>query len=330
MAGFRISSKNSELQKHNFMAGIENHRPKRTHIKSNQTNWKQKLREKCLKRIQEDRNHLLWKMRLPSSSSEITPSVNQKNIIDSTFRDIVSDELKKMKDSSSGNCTVDTLTSDDAMLDDAIWEYDGNCTAKATESECEEIMIEMQRVFYEDLRVQQSITGKIRYLYGFITENVGDFGLERYRVLKFHIVVQSSSLSFFLTYFPMTVLAIAEQAECIKTWEEEEDNYLAQAVFERLQLSNDQVRERVVWCPICKKGELQENSDLIGCNQCKFRLVRVDEVDLEYLRLRLAEAHAEHLDRGCRMTPKFCMETRFNLTALYIQCQSCNTFEIVI
>ncbi|XP_026432752.1 uncharacterized protein LOC113330107 isoform X2 [Papaver somniferum] len=229
------------------MAGMENHRHTRTNIKSNQNNWKQKLREKCLKRIQEDRNHLLWKMRLPSSSSssETTPSVNQKNIIDPTFRDIVSEELKKMKDSSSDNCTRDTLTSDDAMLDDAIWEYDGNCTTKATESECEEIMIEMQRIFYDDLRVQQSRTD------------------------------------------------IAEQAECIRTWEEEEDNYLAQAVFERLQLSNDQV-------------------------------------DLEYLRLRLAEAHSEHLDRGCRMTPKFCMETRFNLTALYIQCQSCNTFEIVI
>ncbi|RZC86771.1 hypothetical protein C5167_030125 [Papaver somniferum] len=266
------------------MAGMENHRHTRTNIKSNQNNWKQKLREKCLKRIQEDRNHLLWKMRLPSSSSssETTPSVNQKNIIDPTFRDIVSEELKKMKDSSSDNCTRDTLTSDDAMLDDAIWEYDGNCTTKATESECEEIMIEMQRIFYDDLRVQQSRTD------------------------------------------------IAEQAECIRTWEEEEDNYLAQAVFERLQLSNDQVRERVIWCPICKKGELQENSDLIDCNRCKFRLVRVAEVDLEYLRLRLAEAHSEHLDRGCRMTPKFCMETRFNLTALYIQCQSCNTFEIVI
>ncbi|KAI3900915.1 hypothetical protein MKW98_026482 [Papaver atlanticum] len=264
------------------MAGIENHRPTRTHIKSNQTNWKQKLREKCLKRIQEDRNHLLWKMRLPSSSSETTPSVNQKNIVDSTFRIIVSDELKKMKDSSSGNCTPDTSTSDDPMMDDAIWEYDGSCMAKATEMECEEIMIEMQRIFYEDLRVQQSRT------------------------------------------------AIAEQAEWIKTWEEEEDDYLAQAVFEHLQLSDDQVRERVVWCPICKKGELQENSNLIYCNQCKFRLARVDEVDLEYLRLRLAEAHSEHLDRGCRMTPKFCTETRFNLTALYIQCQSCNTFEIVI
>ncbi|KAI3950840.1 hypothetical protein MKX01_021961 [Papaver californicum] len=263
------------------MAGIENHRHTRTHIKTNQHNWKQKLRETCLKRIQEDRNHLLWKMRLPpsfSTSSETPPSLNQKDIVESTLRNIVSDELKKMKDASSGNC-AGTSTSDDTMFDDAIWEYDGNCMAKATESECEEIMIEMQRVFYEDLRAQQSRT---------------------------------------------------EQAECRNTWEEEEDDYLAQAAFEHLQLSDDQAYKRVVWCPICKKGELQEKSDLIYCNKCKFRLARADEVDLEYLRLRLEEAHSEHLDRGCRMTPKFCMETRFNLTALYIQCQSCNTFEIVI
>ncbi|KAI3860886.1 hypothetical protein MKX03_002502 [Papaver bracteatum] len=257
------------------MAGIESHRPTRTHIKTSQKNWKQKLREKCLKRIQEDRNHLLWKTRLPSSvSSEAPPSLNQKDIIDSTFRNLVSDELRKMKD-----CCPDTSTSDDTMLDDAIWEYDGNCMAKATENECEEIMIEMQRIFYEDLRDQQSR---------------------------------------------------AEHAECLNTWEEEEDDYLAQAAFEHLQLSDCQACKRVVWCPICKKGELQENSDLMYCNRCKFRLAKANEVDLEFLRLRLEEAHSEHLDRGCRMTPKFCMETRFNLTALYIQCQSCNTFEIVI
>ncbi|KAJ6674490.1 hypothetical protein OIU85_010741 [Salix viminalis] len=48
------------------------------------------------------------------------------------------------------------------------------------------------------------------------------------------------------------------------------------------------------------------------------------------LPIRLAGAHDEHLDRGCRSKPKFCIETRFGLTALFIVCQDCSAFEVVI
>ncbi|KAK1380058.1 hypothetical protein POM88_026802 [Heracleum sosnowskyi] len=53
-------------------------------------------------------------------------------------------------------------------------------------------------------------------------------------------------------------------------------------------------------------------------------------VTLELIRNRLAEAHAEHLDRGCKLTPKIRMESRFSLSILYIECQGCNTYEVVI
>lgn len=54
------------------------------------------------------------------------------------------------------------------------------------------------------------------------------------------------------------------------------------------------------------------------------------QVTMDLLENRLAEAHAEHLDRGCRLKPTFCMKTIFGLTALYIECQGCGTFEVVI
>ncbi|CAH9121142.1 unnamed protein product [Cuscuta epithymum] len=247
-----------ELEKHDVRA--------RESIKSqssfnNYSKWKLKLRENCYTRVQEDRTRLLWKLRT-------TQAKEHKECLKSTFRDIVSDELKKIKVLVEN---VDTLP----VMDEMIWEYDGLHTAY--QGECEEILLEMQRIFYEDVRLGE----------------------------------------------------ISEEQEVSSSWEDEEDDYLARAVYDHMKLNDEKVANEV-WCPICKRGELKENHHLISCTHCGIRLDRGDEVNLEVLRNRLAEAHSEHLDRGCRLKPEFCLETKFGLTALYISCQSCNTFEIVI
>lgn len=250
----------------------EDSSPRRTPLKTlnthkldksnNHINWKQKLRESCYRRVREDRARLLWKMRSKSDQDS-----TEKELVKSAFQDIVSDELRKIKDSSSGE---DIST----VADDMLWEYDGLHTAY--QGDCEEILLEMQRIFYEDLKSDPK-------------------GRENSEV-----------------------------------WEDEEDEYLARAVFEYMQLNDGKAQKEKLWCPICKEGEVKENSHLIYCNRCKFQLGRGDEVDLESLRTRLAEAHEEHFERGCRSKPEFCIETIFDLTALYIQCQKCNTFEVII
>ncbi|KAM7252115.1 hypothetical protein ACFE04_023998 [Oxalis oulophora] len=93
------------------------------------------------------------------------------------------------------------------------------------------------------------------------------------------------------------------------TWEDEEDEYLARAVYEHMQLNGEQKK---VWCPICNQGELRENKNIINYTLCKLHLNKADEVNLEILKDRLAELHAEHFDRGCRLTPKFCVENKSN------------------
>ncbi|XVF72357.1 hypothetical protein PTKIN_Ptkin12aG0115400 [Pterospermum kingtungense] len=235
---------------------------------NNYSFWKNKLRENCYKRVREDRTRLLWKIRLPALS------LNHKELMKCAFQDIVSDELKKIKDSSLTDC----LESSNSVSKptDELWEYNG--LQDACQGDCEEILFEMQRIFYEDLR----------------TEPVGK-----------------------------------EAEERIETWEDEEDEYLACAVYEHMQLKDDRAHNQI-WCPICKQGELQQNHQLIYCSLCKLQLNRENEVNLDVVRNRLAEAHADHLDRGCRLKPKFCLETRFGLTALYILCQDCSTFEVVI
>ncbi|XP_028104506.1 uncharacterized protein LOC114303572 isoform X1 [Camellia sinensis] len=259
------------------MAGDENRRiPKRSSLKiplsfNTHSNWKAKLRENCYKRVQEDRARLLWKLRLPEANDR---SLSDKEFIKSTFQDIVADEFKKIKDSSMDENSE--ILSSTPEVDDALWEYEGLHTAY--QGECEEILLEMQRIFYEDLRTEPTRR---------------------------------------------------EEGIYIKTWEDEEDEYLARAVYEHMQLNDKQV-DKVTWCPVCKKGELQEKCFSIFCSFCEFRLNRSNEVTLDLLRNRLAEALAEHLDRGCRLKPKFCIETRFDLTALYIECQGCSIFEVVI
>ncbi|KAL6978941.1 hypothetical protein U1Q18_020620 [Sarracenia purpurea var. burkii] len=260
------------------MAGDEDRRPpRRASLKNpkcfnNYSNWKDKLRENCYKRVQEDRARLLWKLRrLPEDKDK---NLNNQEFIKSTFQDIVDDEFKKIKDISIDEKSGIITSAHE--VDDPLWEYDG--LHSAYEGECEEILLEMQRIFYEDLQTE-----------------------------------------------PTT----REQGIYIKTWEDEEDEYLARVVFEHMKL-NDEQEHQVIWCPICKQGQLQENYFLIYCTLCEFELCRGSEVTMYLLQNRLAEAHAEHLDRGCRLKPKFCIKTRFDLTALYIECEDCGTFEVVI
>ncbi|XP_071723803.1 uncharacterized protein [Rutidosis leptorrhynchoides] len=246
-------------------------KPTRIPLKSvsnfnNDSNWRQKLKENCFKRLREDRSRLLWKTRMSTTSS--AQSTDHKGFIESAFRDIVSDELKKINSSSS--IKKSEISPSVPEVDDMLWEYDG--VHNAYQGDCEEILIEMQRIFYEE---------------------------------------QAQSTS----------------NEAI--WEDEEDEYLARAVYEHMQLNEEQVRKKV-WCPICKHGELQEKNQLIYCTLCKLQLNKDNEVNLGILRDRLAELHTEHFNRGCRLKPNFRLENKFGLNALYMFCEGCCSFEVVI
>lgn len=245
----------------------EGNRPPRESLKTHHSNWKDKLRQNCLRRIREERSHLLWKIR-----SNQRPSPDKKEIVESAFRDIFSDELQKIKQSPLADCQEMSVS----KTDDLLWEYDGLHADNSIEIESEDVLIEMERLLYEELREEM----------------------------------------------------IRRELEVY----EEDDDYLARAVFEHMQLDNNQVvKNDKVWCPICKQGELREAYHLIYCSSCGLRLdLENDKVNLDFLKERLGEVHREHLERGCKAAPRFCMETVFDLTALYIQCQTCDTFEVVI
>ncbi|PKA59279.1 hypothetical protein AXF42_Ash001373 [Apostasia shenzhenica] len=222
---------------------------RRENPKTHRCNWKHKLRQNCLRRVQEERAQLLWKIR-----SNGRRDSHKKEVVESTFRDIVSDEFEKIKQSALGICHEIS----NSKNDDSLWEYD----SMSSEIQSEDIMIEMERVLYRDLREE-----KIR------------------RELEFI---------------------------------EEEDEYLAQVVFEHMQINDDQDLKNRIWCPICKRGELKETHNLIYCTGCSLQLdLENDKVDLQFLKARLGEVHVGHLDRGCKATPEFCVETVFDLTALY-------------
>lgn len=84
-----------------------------------------------------------------------------QDLIKSTFQDIVSDELKKMKDSSMNGCSKFPTSSLEA--NDVLWEYDG--LHKAYDGDCEEILLEMQRIFYEDLMAEPTRKGETWFLH---------------------------------------------------------------------------------------------------------------------------------------------------------------------
>lgn len=90
-------------------------------------------------------------------------SFSLQELIKSSFQDIVSDELKKMKETPMKSCS-ETLSADAETSDDMIWEYDG--IYEAYQGECEEILLEMQKIYYEDLENEQIGKGKFTLLYG--------------------------------------------------------------------------------------------------------------------------------------------------------------------
>ncbi|KAK9951268.1 hypothetical protein M0R45_006723 [Rubus argutus] len=170
---------------------------------NNYHSWKYKLRENCYKRVREDRRRLLWKMRMLPTPQIVNHDPNDE-FIKSAFQDIVSAEFEKLKDSSLN----------DNIGNDVLWEYDDLKTAY--QGDCEDILLEMQTIFYEDLSREPTRKG-------------------------------------------------AENR--VETWEDEEDEYLAQAVYDHMQLNDKKLHKEEVWCPIC------------------------NEVSLELLRVRLAEVH---------------------------------------
>lgn len=78
-----------------------------------------------------------------------------QEIINSAFQDIVSAELKKIEDSSRNLSGDPTVTPDS---DDILWEYEG--LKYAYEGDSEEILLEMQQIFYKDLISETTINGK--------------------------------------------------------------------------------------------------------------------------------------------------------------------------
>lgn len=82
-----------------------------------------------------------------------------QDFIKSAFQDIVSAELEKMNKDSSSNDNVAISTSvpePNHALD--LWEYDG--LSNAYRGDCEEILLEMQRIFYEDLSTEPTKKGE--------------------------------------------------------------------------------------------------------------------------------------------------------------------------
>ncbi|CAN6476666.1 unnamed protein product [Victoria cruziana] len=248
---------------------MEEHRPRRTLLKTYKPNWKDKLRENCLRRVQRDRERLLWRFRQNQQESQ--------DMVTSAFRDIVCDEYQKFRRSTFGISGEISETDGD----DPLWEFNSlNVIFESNEREYIELMTRMERLLDEDIAAQ--VINRDRQL------------LEDYERIV-----------------------------------DEEDKYLAQAVLEHMQLNEKQVDQ--VWCPVCTRGYLHEDQHIVYCRSCELQLnLQSDKVNLYFLRDRLGEVIEEHLDKGCRAKPEFCLETLFGFTALYIKCQHCATFEIVV
>eukprot|EP00898_Chlorokybus_atmophyticus_P008760 jgi/Chlat1/8886/Chrsp92S08199 len=86
-----------------------------------------------------------------------------------------------------------------------------------------------------------------------------------------------------------------------------------------------------VICPVCRRHRLAQSKSVIFC-ACGLRLdTETDQVHLEYLKQRLAEAWQAHADMRCPApSPQFTVQQRFGLQALYSTCHVCHLFELLL
>ncbi|XXG59533.1 hypothetical protein AAC387_Pa04g1603 [Persea americana] len=81
-------------------------------------------------------------------------------IVNSAFWDIVCDELKRIKHSSLSGCLEISILDPD----DTLWNYDGPHVASgSTLSEGEELMIDMEKALYEDIKAE-AIRRELEYI----------------------------------------------------------------------------------------------------------------------------------------------------------------------
>lgn len=67
--------------------------------------------------------------------------------------------MKKFKNLPLKSNDCMEISSPTAEPNDILWEYDG--LHSAYQGECEEILLEMQRIFYEDLRAEPTRKGEL-------------------------------------------------------------------------------------------------------------------------------------------------------------------------
>lgn len=76
-------------------------------------------------------------------ASDLSTYVVWQIKVESAVKDIISDELQKLKQHGDGKADQEA---------DMIWEYQGPQTAKPVETESEDILLEMERLLYKDMR----------------------------------------------------------------------------------------------------------------------------------------------------------------------------------
>ncbi|KAL5216924.1 hypothetical protein ABZP36_008325 [Zizania latifolia] len=95
--------------------------------------------------------------------------------VKSSVRDIISDELEKLKNYEDGKEDQEA---------DMIWEYQGPQAAKPDETENEDILLEMERLLYEDLREEFIQKGTSRFCLGVLDGT--EIGLDSEIIIRVH------------------------------------------------------------------------------------------------------------------------------------------------
>lgn len=109
-----------------------------------------------------------------------------------------------------------------------------------------------------------------------------------------------------------------------------EEESIAAALFEHMKIQ-EQEQNGGLFCPICRKGYLNQLRQFIYCDCCQLKLnTQNDQVDLQVLRKHLSDVLEEHHGRGCKAQPRFCVESRFEISALFMRCSVCEAFELVL
>ena len=300
--------------------------------RSGREKWKDRLKQKCLERVRQQRAQILSAMRHRQAGAEVASTLSaiiaeSSSAAATAAHPSAGNDMYSAHVAGSAGTTADVDEDFEMMMDDdhAAGSYVGGAGSaqsaqpagddgleSLTPAEHAELVSSMERALQEDLQLEEQLV--LEQYETMWADDEANMQAQLETAMAAHFAQIDHQKSMLASASPLLpapspVMETAAGAAGAGAAEQAEQTL----------------------CPICKRNWLltADGGRVILCN-CGFRLdVKNDAVTLASLRHQLAAVYQSHRSR-CACEPAFSLKERFGVSNLWAECAACGLCEVVI